>query len=251
VIALSFVYRHPEGLSVVRGLDDRDRQVAADVCLRFRFLRRFQDLEKLLGVGGGLEAREKQVYVGFLRKENFVGSLALQPGFKGMEGSSLDLEWIRQKLVLVQGVSHLRVGKLNEDAFWTATLTTGVAGNGIRPEIILAGVLHAGIGTMPGEQLAGKELERPDLGSGRVLSHESTMVIKSLSNAITEGVWNRATRTKWDVSAHSHDGKVLQAQPCKCYCSVNSERLRFLLRISSDFFEVRLGLPLLRYKFVD
>ena len=33
-----------------------------------------------------------------------------------MEVSSLDLERIRQEFVLVQGVSHLRVGKLNEDA---------------------------------------------------------------------------------------------------------------------------------------
>jgi hypothetical protein len=106
-------------------------------------------------------------------------------------------------------------------------------------------------GPCPGERLAEKKLEGQDLGSSGVPSHESTMVIRSLSNVITGRGWNRATRTKWDVSAHSHDGKVLEAQPCKCYCSVNSERLRFLLRISSDFFEVRLGLPLLRYKFVD
>ena len=33
-----------------------------------------------------------------------------------METSSLDLERIRNELVLVQGVSHLWVSKLNEDA---------------------------------------------------------------------------------------------------------------------------------------
>ena len=101
VFALPFVNRHPEGLPAVRGLDDRNRQIAADVCLRFWFLRRFQDLEKLLGVGGRLEARKKQVYVGFIREEHFVRPLALQSGFKGMEASSLNLEWIRHELVLV------------------------------------------------------------------------------------------------------------------------------------------------------
>ena len=116
VFALPFVNRHPEGLPAVRGLDDRNRQIAADVCLRFWFLRRFQDLEKLLGVGGRLEARKKQVYVGFIREEHSARVLILQSGFKGMEASSLDLERIRHELVLVQGVSHLRVGELNEDA---------------------------------------------------------------------------------------------------------------------------------------
>jgi hypothetical protein len=33
-----------------------------------------------------------------------------------METSSLDLEWIRDKLVLAEGVPHLRVGEFNEDA---------------------------------------------------------------------------------------------------------------------------------------
>jgi hypothetical protein len=116
VFALPFVNRHPEGVPAVRGLDDRNRKIAGDVCLWFWFLRSFQDLEKLLGMRGRLEARKKQVYVGFIREEEFVRLLALQSGFKGMETSSLDLERIRQKLVLVQGVSHLRVGKLNEDA---------------------------------------------------------------------------------------------------------------------------------------
>jgi hypothetical protein len=113
VFALPFVYRHLEGLPALRGFDDRNRQIAADVCLRFRFLRRFQDMEKLLGVGGRLEARKKQVYVGFIREEQLVRLRALQSGFKGMEASSLDLERIREELVLVHGVSHLRVGKLN------------------------------------------------------------------------------------------------------------------------------------------
>jgi len=58
VFALPFVNRHSEGLLAIRGLDDRNSQIAADVCLRFWFLRRFQDLEKLLGVGGRLEARK-------------------------------------------------------------------------------------------------------------------------------------------------------------------------------------------------
>jgi hypothetical protein len=84
VFALCFVNRHPEGLPAVRGLDDRNCQIAADVCLRFRFLRHLQDLEKLLGVGGRLEARKKQVYVGFIREGHFV-RLALQSGFEGME----------------------------------------------------------------------------------------------------------------------------------------------------------------------
>ena len=35
VFALPFVNRHPEGLPTVWGLDDRNRQIAADVCLRF------------------------------------------------------------------------------------------------------------------------------------------------------------------------------------------------------------------------
>jgi hypothetical protein len=65
VFALPFVNRHPEGLPAVQGLDDRNRQIATDVCLRFSFLRRLQYLEKLLGVGGRREARKKQVYVDF------------------------------------------------------------------------------------------------------------------------------------------------------------------------------------------
>jgi hypothetical protein len=101
VFALSFVNRHPEGLLAARGLDGRNSQIAADVRLRVWFLRRVQDLEKLLGVGGRLETRHKQVYVGFIREEQLVRSLALQSGFKGMEASSLDLERIRHELVLV------------------------------------------------------------------------------------------------------------------------------------------------------
>ena len=116
VFALPFVNRHPERLPAVRGLDDRNCKIAADVCLRFRFLSRFQDLEKLLRVGGRLEARKKQVYVGFIREEQFVRPLALQSGFKGMEASSLDLERIRHELVLVQRIPHLWVGEFNEDA---------------------------------------------------------------------------------------------------------------------------------------
>ena len=116
VFPLPFVNRHPEGLPAIRGLDDRNRQIAADVCLRFWFLRRFQDLEKLLGVGGRLEAREKQVYVGFIGEEHPARVLILQSGFKGMEASSLNLERIRHELVLIQGVSHCLVGKFSEDA---------------------------------------------------------------------------------------------------------------------------------------
>jgi hypothetical protein len=56
VFALPFVNRHTEGLPVLRGLDDSKRQIAADVGLRFWFLRSFQDLKKLLGVRGRLEA---------------------------------------------------------------------------------------------------------------------------------------------------------------------------------------------------
>ena len=107
VFALPFVNRHPEGLPAVRGLDDRNRQIAADVCLRFWFLRRFQYLEKLLGVGGRLEARKKQVYVSFICEEHLARVLILQSGFKGMEASGLDLERIRHELVLVQGIAHL------------------------------------------------------------------------------------------------------------------------------------------------
>ena len=116
VFAIPFVYRHPEGLPAVRGFDDRDRQIAADVCLRFWLLRRLQDLENLLGVCGRLEAGKKQVYVGFIGEEHLARSLILQSGFKGVETSSLDLEWIRDKLVLAEGVPHLRVGEFNEDA---------------------------------------------------------------------------------------------------------------------------------------
>ena len=116
MFALPFVNRHPEGLPAIWGPDDRNRQVAADVCLRFWFLRRFQDLEKLLRVSGRLEARKKQVYIGFIGEEHPARVLILQSGFKGMEASSLNLERIRHELVLVQRVSHLRVGELNEDA---------------------------------------------------------------------------------------------------------------------------------------
>ena len=116
VFALPFVNRHPEGLPAVRGLDDRNCQITADVGLRFWFLRRFQDLEKLLGVSGRLEARKKQVYVGFIGEEHPARVLILQSGFKGMEAGSLNLERIRHELVLVQGVSHLWVGKISEDA---------------------------------------------------------------------------------------------------------------------------------------
>jgi hypothetical protein len=114
VFALPIVNRHPEGLPAVWGLDDRNRQIAADVCLWF--LRRFQDLEKLLGVGGRLEARKQHLYVSFIREEHFVRPLTLQSGFKGMEAGRLDLERIRHELVLVQRVPHLWVGELNEDA---------------------------------------------------------------------------------------------------------------------------------------
>jgi hypothetical protein len=69
VFALPFVNRHAEGLPAVMGLDDRNRQIAADVCLRFCFLRRLQNLEKLLGVGGRLEGGKKQVYVAFIGEE--------------------------------------------------------------------------------------------------------------------------------------------------------------------------------------
>ena len=125
VFALPFVNRHPEGLPAVRGLDDRNRQIAADVCLRFWFLRRFQDLEKLLGVGGRLEARKKQVYVSFICEEHLARVLILQSGFKGMEASSLDLERIRHELVLVHG-HRASPGSVNSTKmpFWTATLTT-------------------------------------------------------------------------------------------------------------------------------
>ena len=116
LLALFFVNRHPEGLLAVRGLNDRDRQIAAHVCLRLRFLRRLQDLEHLLRVGGRLEARKKQVYVGFIGEEHPARVLILQSGFEGMEASSLNLERIRHELVLVQGVSHLGVCEFNKDA---------------------------------------------------------------------------------------------------------------------------------------
>jgi hypothetical protein len=35
VFEFPFVYRHPEGRPPARVLADRDRQIAADVCLRF------------------------------------------------------------------------------------------------------------------------------------------------------------------------------------------------------------------------
>jgi hypothetical protein len=41
VFEFPFVNRHPKGLLAGLGLDGRDRQIAADVCLRFWFLRRF------------------------------------------------------------------------------------------------------------------------------------------------------------------------------------------------------------------
>jgi len=116
LFAFPFVYRHPEGLPAVRGLNERYHQVAANVCLWLWFLRRFQDLEHLSGVGGRLEAGKKQVYVGFIGEEHLARSLILQSGFKGMKTSGLDLEWIRDKLVLAEGVPHRRVGKFNEDA---------------------------------------------------------------------------------------------------------------------------------------
>jgi hypothetical protein len=50
---------------------------------------------------GRLEARQKQLYVGFIREENFVRPLTLQSGFEGMEAGSLSLERIRHELVLV------------------------------------------------------------------------------------------------------------------------------------------------------
>jgi len=116
VFAFPFVNRHPEGLTAVRGLDDRNRQIAADVCLRLWFLRCLQDLEHLLGVRGRLEAREKQLYVGFIGEQHLAGVLILQSGFEGMEAGSLNLERIRHELVLVQGVSHLQIGEFNENA---------------------------------------------------------------------------------------------------------------------------------------
>jgi hypothetical protein len=67
-------------------------------------------------VGGRLEARKKQVYVGFIGEEHPARVLILQSGFEGMEASSLNLERIRHELVLVLDIAHCRVGKLNEDA---------------------------------------------------------------------------------------------------------------------------------------
>ena len=58
VFALPFVNRNAEGLSAVWSFGDCNRQIAADVCLRFWFLRCLQDLEHLLGVRGWLEARK-------------------------------------------------------------------------------------------------------------------------------------------------------------------------------------------------
>ena len=116
VFALPLVNRHPEGVPAVRGLDDRNRKIAGDVCLWFWFLRSFQDLEKLLGMRGRLEARKKQVYVGFIREEHSARVLILQSGFKGMEASSLDLERIRNEQVLVLGITHCRVSEFDEDA---------------------------------------------------------------------------------------------------------------------------------------
>jgi hypothetical protein len=116
VFEFPFVNRHPEGMPAVWGLDDCDRQIAADVCLRFWFLRRFQDLERLLGVGGRLEARKQHLCVGLIVEEHPARVLILQSGFKGMEASSPDLERIRHELVLVLDIAHCRVGKLNEDA---------------------------------------------------------------------------------------------------------------------------------------
>ena len=51
VFAFPFVNRHPEGLPAVRGLDDRNRQIAADVCLRFWFLRRLSGFGEFAGSG--------------------------------------------------------------------------------------------------------------------------------------------------------------------------------------------------------
>ena len=101
LFAFPFVYQHPEGLPAVRGLDDRNRQIATHVCLRLWFLRCLQDLEHLLGVRGRLEAREKQLYVGFIGEEHPARVLILQSGFEGMEAGSLSLERIRHELVLV------------------------------------------------------------------------------------------------------------------------------------------------------
>ena len=67
-------------------------------------------------VSGRLEARKKQVYIGFIGEEHPARVLILQSGFKGMEASSLNLERIRHELVLVQRVPHLWVGEFNENA---------------------------------------------------------------------------------------------------------------------------------------
>jgi hypothetical protein len=56
------------------------------------------------------------VYVGFIGEKHPARVLILQSGFKGMEASSFDLERVRHESVLVQGVSHFRVGKLDKDA---------------------------------------------------------------------------------------------------------------------------------------
>ena len=77
VFALTFVNRHPEGLLAGRGLDDRDRQIAADICLRFWSLIPFQDLEHLLGMRGRLEAGKKQVYVGLIGEQQTARVLIL------------------------------------------------------------------------------------------------------------------------------------------------------------------------------
>jgi hypothetical protein len=73
-------------------------------------------LENLMGVGGRLEAREKQVYVGFMSEEHLAGVLILQSGFEGMKVSSLDLKRIRHEFVQAKGVSHLRGGEFDDDA---------------------------------------------------------------------------------------------------------------------------------------
>jgi len=116
VFEFPFVYRHPVGLLTVLGSDDRNRQIAAGVCLRLWFLRRLQDLENLMGVRGRFEAGKKQVYVGFIGEEHLAHLFVLQPGFKGVKASSFDLERICDELVLAEGVPHFRVGEFNEDA---------------------------------------------------------------------------------------------------------------------------------------
>ena len=112
LLSLPLVNRYFERL-LARGRPEKgDGQSAADVCLRFRELRRFQKLDELSGLSSRLENKEKLAHIRFVGEDQVLGFLSSEPGFDGMQSRSPKLERIRSA-VLLPGEAFCISGSVN------------------------------------------------------------------------------------------------------------------------------------------